>query len=77
MEAAIGSIIKPNFLKNETLITMFKTIEMTARQKGVFVSFLAKKQVENIFNIANAGRPKAKKVSVFAVLITLSLLNEP
>ena len=41
------------------------------------VSFLAKKKFEKIFNIENAGTPKAKKVSAIAVLITLALLNEP
>jgi len=35
------------------------------------------KKFENIFNIENAGIPKAKKVSAIAVLITLALLNEP
>jgi len=41
------------------------------------VSFLAKKKFEKIFNIENAGTPKAKKVSAIAVLITLASLNEP
>jgi len=40
------------------------------------VSFLAKNKFEKIFNIENAGTPKAKKVSAMEVLATLSLLKE-
>ena len=57
---AIGIIIKPNFEKNVKLITMFKVTEISEYLKGVFVSFLANKKVENILINENAGSPKEK-----------------
>ena len=41
------------------------------------VSFLAKKKFEKILSIEKAGTPNAKNVSAIAVLITLTLSNEP
>ena len=77
IEVAIGIIIKPNLLNKDTLIIIFKVTDATERQKGVLVSFLAKKKFENIINKENAGTPIAKKVSAIAVLTTLILSNEP
>ena len=77
MDVAIGIITKPIFLKNITLIKIFKITDITDKQKGVLVSSRAKNKFDKIFNIENAGTPKAKKVSAIAVLETLSLLKEP
>ena len=41
------------------------------------MSFLAKKKLEKIFNIENAGTPKEKNVKAIAVLVTLSLSKDP
>ena len=57
---AIGIIINPTFEKKVKLITIFKITEINEYLKGVFVSFLANKKVENIFIKENAGRPKEK-----------------
>ena len=73
----MGIITKPNLPKNDTLITIFNVTEMTDKQNGVLVSFLAKKKFEKIFNIEKAGTPNAKKVSAIAVLFTLTMSKEP
>tara|TARA_X000000368_G_C22612880_1_gene528781 strand:+ start:69 stop:332 length:264 start_codon:yes stop_codon:yes gene_type:complete len=57
---AIGIIIKPTCEKNIKLITTFKITETKEYLKGVLVSFLANKKVENILIRENAGRPKEK-----------------
>ena len=57
---AIGIIIKPTFEKNVKLIIIFKITEIKEYLKGVLVSFLANKKVENILIKENAGRPNEK-----------------
>ena len=57
---AIGIIIKPTFEKKVKLIIKFKITEINENLNGVLVSFLANKNVENIFINENAGRPKEK-----------------
>ena len=57
---AIGIIIKPTFEKKVKLIIKFKITEINENLKGVLVSFLANKNVENIFINENAGSPKEK-----------------
>ena len=57
---AIGIIIKPIFEKKVRLIIIFIITDIKEYIKGVFVSFLANKKVENILIKENAGSPKEK-----------------
>ena len=57
---AIGIIMKPTCGKKVKLIIMFKITEIKEYLKGVLVSFLANKKVENILIKENAGSPKEK-----------------
>ena len=57
---AIGIIIKPTCEKKVKLIIIFKITEINEYLKGVFVSFLANKKVENILINEKAGSPKEK-----------------
>ena len=57
---AIGMIIKPTFENKVKLIIKFKITEINENLNGVLVSFLANKNVENIFINENAGSPKEK-----------------
>ena len=69
---AIGMIIKPTFENKVKLIIKFKITEINENLNGVLVSFLANKNVENIFINENAGRPKEKQNNAFAELLTLN-----
>ena len=68
---AIGIIINPTRENKVKLITILRITEINENLKGVLVSFLANKKVENIFIIENAGRPKEKQNNAFAELLTL------
>tara|TARA_B100000401_G_C52135489_1_gene406965 strand:- start:38 stop:217 length:180 start_codon:yes stop_codon:yes gene_type:complete len=57
---AIGIIIKPTCEKKVILITIFRSTEIKEYLKGVLVSFLANKNVENILIKEKAGSPKEK-----------------
>ena len=57
---AIGIIIKPTWGKKVKLIIKFKITEINEYLKGVLVSFLANKKVENILINENAGSPSEK-----------------
>ena len=57
---AIGIIINPILLKKITLINMLTMTEIIEILKGVFVSFLANKKLENIFINEKAGNPREK-----------------
>ena len=52
--------MKPTCGKKVKLIIMFKITEINEYLKGVLVSFLANKKVENILIKENAGSPKEK-----------------
>ena len=52
--------MKPTCEKNVKLINIFKITEINEYLKGVLVSFLANKKVENILIKENAGNPKEK-----------------
>ena len=57
---AIGIIINPILLKKITLINTLTITEIIEILKGVFVSFLANKKLENIFINEKAGKPREK-----------------
>ena len=57
---AIGIIIKPIWEKKTKLIIIFSITEINENLKGVLVSFLANKNVENILIKEKAGSPKEK-----------------
>ena len=57
---AIGIIINPIRENKVKLIIILRITEINENLKGVLVSFLANKKVENILIIENAGRPKEK-----------------
>ena len=60
IDVAIGIIIKPKLENKVKLIIILIITEINENLKGVLVSFLANKNVENILIIENAGRPREK-----------------
>ena len=61
MVVAIGIIIKPISLKKYKLMKIFNKTDTKETQKGLLVSWFAKKKLEKTFIIAKAGKPKLKK----------------
>ena len=56
---------------------IFKITDKSEITKGVLVSFLAKRKLENIFINEKAGSPKAKKKSALEEFLTLSKSKLP
>ena len=72
---AIGTIIKPNFGKKTKLNVIFKITASSENLKGVLVSFLANRKVENILIKEKAGNPKEKKNKAFCRITNTFLIK--